>query len=532
MRSILVVDDDYIARSKIKSIISWEEYGYTIISEASNGKEALEIMENDMPQIALIDMDMPVMNGVELIREIKARNYPVAVVVLSSYNDFAYVRDSMKLGALDYVLKNELNPVRLLNILSEAEISREGEKEFLPQDKAYIQELYVRKILLGISQEGGQSLEWVVHYHLPIDSQRNMLAVCELDDYYLAVEKMDKKGLFAFQQFVENLFREAAQKVPEMTVAKMKDRLYCLVLSCGSIYSLGTARTFMENVLLEIRRNLMRFLNMTVSISISPICLNLRELAKYYEMAEEKLKNKFYLGKDGIIQEHAIDRGYKQEQTVFDIRQEKEILMMFSAGDKEGISKKLNEIFGDLKKNGRDEVQVRQVITEILGFILTVSKRKKIDFSALCGVEEPFQRMKQYETLGDLEKWISDICIRVCNVWEEDKNREHYTKLTVKALEYISDHYKEPISLIDTAEYLGVSSSHLSRVFKNDTGTKFVNYLNQIRISKAKFLLEGEFSGQLKRIARETGFNNYNHFFSTFKSIVGMSPNEYLDRKK
>ncbi|MBU9727861.1 response regulator transcription factor [Diplocloster modestus] len=539
MKTVLIADDDYMARQKLRGIMVWEQYGYTISGEAANGKEALDLIREQTPDIALVDMDMPVLNGVELIRKMKELKLPISVIVLSSYNDFDYVRDSMKLGALDYILKSELNKKQLLGTLSCANTGQDQETRqgFSDQDEVYIQELYVRKILLGLLKEGEQGGELIERYQLPIDKSRNMLAVCELDDYYLAVEKMDEKGIFTFHQFIEHLWKEAALKVPEIFPVKIEDRRYCLVLSCRSILSIGNAQRLMESVLSEIRSNMLRFLNMTISISISSICLSLTELSDYYRKSEQRLKNKFYLGKNAVIHvsEEAVpnrDGGGQETQICFGVEQEKEMLFLFSIGDVSGLTEKIRDIFLQMERSRKEESQARTLIIELLGVIRTVAKRNGADFQLLCEIEEPFHRVKQYETLKDLENWILDICYRLCEQTAQREKQKNYNRLTVNAVFYIDHNYARPISLSDAAEYLQVSSSYLSRIFKNDTGMNFVNYLNQVRIDKARSMLEGQPVRQIKSIARETGFNNYNHFFTVFKSIVGMSPVEYQERER
>lgn len=121
-----------------------------------------------------------------------------------------------------------------------------------------------------------------------------------------------------------------------------------------------------------------------------------------------------------------------------------------------------------------------------------MAKRNGADFQLLCEIEEPFHRVKQYETLKDLENWILDICYRLCEQTAQREKQKNYNRLTVNAVFYIDHNYARPISLSDAAEYLQVSSSYLSRIFKNDTGMNFVNYLNQVRIDKARSMLEGQ----------------------------------------
>ena len=105
MKKLMIVDDEFLVRLGIASLMTWENYGYTIAAEASNGKEALEKIEGDHPDIVLTDLMMSPGDGFELI-ETCLKKYPeMKFIVLSNYNDFDNVRKAMKLGASDYVFK-------------------------------------------------------------------------------------------------------------------------------------------------------------------------------------------------------------------------------------------------------------------------------------------------------------------------------------------------------------------------------------------------------------------------------------------
>lgn len=105
MRKVLVVDDEFLVRVGIKSFLNWEENGYTIIGEAADGKQALEIMERELPDVVLTDLKMDGMDGFELIQVSRKRFPTVQFVVLSSFEDGENVKRAMKLGAADYIFK-------------------------------------------------------------------------------------------------------------------------------------------------------------------------------------------------------------------------------------------------------------------------------------------------------------------------------------------------------------------------------------------------------------------------------------------
>lgn len=116
---IMLVDDEIIVRLGMKSVIDWEANGFRHVGEACDGKEALALLEQVKPDILLTDIKMPNMNGIELIESVK-RLYPwIRILVLSSHDEYDYVRSAMKLGADDYILKASVDPDKLIRLLQE-----------------------------------------------------------------------------------------------------------------------------------------------------------------------------------------------------------------------------------------------------------------------------------------------------------------------------------------------------------------------------------------------------------------------------
>ncbi|MDQ6423496.1 response regulator [Paenibacillus sp. LHD-117] len=127
---VMLVDDEMLVRLGVKSLIQWEEHGFQFMGDAPDGAKALELMEDGPPDILLTDIVMPNMNGLELIEKVKERYPSTLIIVLSSHNEFDYVRKAMKMGVEDYLLKTSLKPAELLHLLIEAKgkLQRNHEK--------------------------------------------------------------------------------------------------------------------------------------------------------------------------------------------------------------------------------------------------------------------------------------------------------------------------------------------------------------------------------------------------------------------
>ena len=121
MRKALLADDDFLVRSYLKMLSSWEKAGFEITADVRDGEEALEVLDREKIDLVVTDIAMPLMDGIELIREIR-RKYPdIYVIVLSCHDEFEYVKKAMKEGADEYVLKNTLNEESLYTVLEAAE---------------------------------------------------------------------------------------------------------------------------------------------------------------------------------------------------------------------------------------------------------------------------------------------------------------------------------------------------------------------------------------------------------------------------
>jgi len=121
MKPVLFVDDDILTLNKLRNLIDWNKYGYEIVGQAMNGEDALKLVDKFHPNIVLLDISMHKKNGVEVTKEIYERFSGVYILVLSNYDDFEFVRATMKYGVHDYILKEQLTPELLLQKLREIE---------------------------------------------------------------------------------------------------------------------------------------------------------------------------------------------------------------------------------------------------------------------------------------------------------------------------------------------------------------------------------------------------------------------------
>lgn len=142
MLKVLIVEDEVLARTGLRTLVDWEANGFVLCGEAVDGQEALELLEREPADIVITDIRMPVMDGLELIRRIRERGWPCQVVVLSSYDDFDYVRQALVLGARDYIHKPTMTPEDIIAALKRvaAEIGEGGRNRTAPSPRRCLEQ--------------------------------------------------------------------------------------------------------------------------------------------------------------------------------------------------------------------------------------------------------------------------------------------------------------------------------------------------------------------------------------------------------
>jgi two-component system response regulator YesN len=117
MIKVMLVEDELLVRSGMRTLFNWGSHGFDLVAEASNGEEALQILRDHAVDIVITDIRMPVMDGLELIAKIRGSGLECEIIVLSSYDDFQYVRKAMQMGVSDYIHKPTMTQQELMETL-------------------------------------------------------------------------------------------------------------------------------------------------------------------------------------------------------------------------------------------------------------------------------------------------------------------------------------------------------------------------------------------------------------------------------
>ena len=189
MLRILLVDDEPLVLIGLQGMLEWEKLGYTVCGTARNGKLALDLIEREKPDIVVADVKMPLMDGLTLARTFRERGPLPAFIMLTSFEEFDYIKQAMGAGVVDYLVKLDLTPENLQTALARAaeRVKKErallGElpvQENLAESVRTYQERFFVRLYAGLFQEESELEQPLRHLDLDLKSDSYLVASCEL----------------------------------------------------------------------------------------------------------------------------------------------------------------------------------------------------------------------------------------------------------------------------------------------------------------------------------------------------------------
>jgi len=138
MQKVLIIDDEPIIREGLKNVITWNEYGYEICGVGVDGRDGLNKIRSHQPDLVLLDIRMPGLSGIDLVKQVRKENNRVKIVILTAYSSFFYVKQLMGYGIESYLLK-PIDEHELVEILGKISMERDEEKRLASQLELYNQ---------------------------------------------------------------------------------------------------------------------------------------------------------------------------------------------------------------------------------------------------------------------------------------------------------------------------------------------------------------------------------------------------------
>ena len=503
MKKVLIIDDDALVRMFLRQIIPWEAEGYQIVGDARDGEEGLELYDEFKPDLLIVDVSMPVMNGIQFLKIIKDKGFQGGIIMLSCHEDFEYVKTAMALGADEYVLKNHLNTKLLHEALQTAE--KHMEKRFHEISRQDELIAFAQKGLTEIRKEALQTL--LENGDYPPEEQKKLFESAHISGLFrqcaailahLPITEKQKK-----ERFYELCKQLAVSNQAEMII--LRERACVFIVDLTEYPSASKQYEIIAAMQKVTHKYAWEYLGVKLSSGTSEICSKTGAVAKAVGQAERALLLSFYEQGAWIYPE--------SRKLCFDCPCEAEKLLaelpyLMKIGDEVNLKK-------------ASEAAVRaitavRVIPQAVGDWL-----RRCDQAA--GMVRPETEYAGLESVEGLKELMERYILQLYEM-QTLKTPDNVSFSIQKAADYVKGHFRERCSLGDAADHVGLTPAYLSARFKQEMRIGFVEYLTEVRINQVQLLMKQNRRDTIKSISDQAGFTDYRHFCKVFKKKVGCSP--------
>jgi len=528
MKKVLIVDDELLVQVGLKSMINWQEHGLYVVAEAKNGQEAIELFNRTDPDIVFVDIGMPGMNGLELIKILKEKKPSVKTVILTSHTDFNYVKEAVSLNVSEYLLKSELTRDSLSKCINnivtqmEAETSEKYKIENAESvNTGYLVEDDLFKIITGFYKSREEMEAIIEKYKFSFQQSVWLVAVSSI---MIKADDLERyqKDTDHFKTVIQGLLKQVFSEEDFTFYATIIIDKIIFLFNIDKAKDISAVKEKIMNLLYLFKSNLKQFLNIDLFIGISKPGESYRQLPELYKQAYNAREYCFFES-DKII---TYDESLLHVEESMPKVNYKAIEKLLLKGDVEGLEQSFNDIFGRLY-DCRNKEYVRTAFIDLLSQakLFVESLHEKQNIPDLNEANFNYNRFQNFHTFEEVKKYITDVYKKIIQA-EKNQRGAQYSCSIQKSIEYIEKNYQRNITLADVAKYAEVSKNYLSFLFKQEIGTNFSTFLMNFRIEKSKELLT-EGNVKIYEIANMVGFENPYYFSKVFKEVVGVSCKEY-----
>lgn len=503
---VLLVDDEKFVRKGLRVLIDWEYYGYTVIGEADNGQKALDMMQSSLPDLVLVDIRMPVMDGLELIEEANRKfGKRVKFIILSGYNEFEYAQKAIENNVRKYILKpideNELIPL-LLKIKQEFKTERKQEKEHnllrKVEKSKLLYEYICRKNLIKELKTGNN-----------FSIENDKLFYCLLMSLREVVNNDSSHILF-----IVNLLNSYTMLKFEIMEDEYQN--ICLFIQYEKEDIAHTVK--------QLTKMIQKNKSTDLTICTSDVLVNRGDnLITAYQQALIAQKNLFY--NTGYTNGSYI-QGCKKLGKLNECGCFVPIIEKIENNHIESIESTLLKIFANCKKAFVDPELLRIEINKLLYDVSALAAQINGNRDNTSVHKHDLYNFNFSKLDVDiLYQRISQFCIEQAACIDR-LQQEKQSGIAGKVKKYLDQNYTMDINLKKVAEMFYINAIYLGQLFKKSYDMKFTDYLNAVRVKESKKLLRNT-NYSVNEVASIVGYRNTEYFIKKFYAIVGTTPNKY-----
>jgi two-component system response regulator YesN len=522
----MIVDDESLFRQHMKERIDWESLGLVVCCEANNGIVALQQAEKYRPDLALVDISMPYMDGLELAEQLK-QNYPYLFIILvTGHNEFEYARKAMRVGVMDYLLKPFDNE-EFVMALQKARSFVLGAREESDLSKDYVpllRESFLNKLIRQDLDIGQAEIETsMLRFQMPIPPIRFRIVVTEIDNLY---ENWSSREIILWKHTVSNMLHDLVKIEGEHLVFHDAEGHIVSILAFRNEQDL---KAYNGHAFERLGRLVERHFKFTVTIGFGNPCHDYKQLHLSYQQALLCIQNKLTAGQGNFIWYDRLS-GRPEKFDFFSVNLHEALIFQLRAKNWNKVKEYLEDAFSYMNKDGATLENAYTIMIGLISVCLSYAIESGHSIEDMFGAGfSPVQNVRRLASVQEGKDWITELYQKVMSATSSARSSKSL-KIYNAAKTCIQEQFSDPdLTVEGISAQLYIDSSYLRRIFKREGEGSVSDYITYVRMQKAKELI-GAGSKKLRYIAEQVGYNDPNYFSKCFKKQFGLTPTEYENR--
>lgn len=494
MLKIVIVDDESPIREWLEYVIA-QKSEFQIVGSCRSAKDALDLVASELPNVVITDIEMPGMNGLELMAAVKEINPNIKFVVLTNYADFSYAKEAIRLGTIEYLLKSSLTSKEVISLLTKID----GE----------FKEIKLRE----------KKDEW---FSKKITFERDVLSEYQAEEMMniLLHAGIGSKRYYQVFSMAENDLLEQISTIRQSSFEANLE--YHYFQSQGYLYVIGQG-----DQKLELEKNISDVLKKYIvisdaSVGVSQSSNDLSEFIVLTRQAKEAVLHAFFCPNQRIIYHKEIHNGTATDRKAIH-HQYKEIVYYLSEENYEGLTDEVKKWYGMFAR-----ISINDLVWGI-----EICRSLALRFE-----EKGFRENETWEVRAGIEErlaTINECCLACVSMIQKlmEMKKGKYSERIEEALQFMHQYFDRDLSLVEVAEHLHITPEYFSRLFKEEVGSSFSSYLITHRLKKAEFLLRNT-TLTIAEISERVGYDQASYFSRIYKKYRGITPKqtrEYENQK-
>lgn len=516
MYKILIADDELIIRQGLRYILDWHELGYEIVGEAANGSETLQSILTLHPDLVLLDIRMPQMLGIDVVRQAREQGYQGKFIILSGFTDFEYAQAAIRYG-VDYYLTKPIDEDELLSTVQEISrhLSQEKKKEeTLAQYRDKAKGMILYDIIMNQADDTG------IHYaELFPQTSQYQVVICE------RYSKEEGQPVYQFS----DLLKMANEDHTSYDSLKL-DESEVILLRGPEI--LQRFQEILDHYDREQKPQINSPLD-SLFITYGRIVDSMENIHISYQEASMLQKRRFFcechqhtIGYDQLPEEHSVETDVLGEESLHEYC---ELLSGYiQAAKRNQVAETLKSLENQLYQSESDIMRIKLFLTDLY---LSIKERLSHLYH---NANIPFPSNSEIIDFIGNQYYLYEILLYFTEQFEmivRTIGNPSSDSVMDDIIHYIEHNYMNNIKLENIAPLFGYNSSYLGKIFTKKVGEGFNVFIDKVRIKHSKELLV-DTELKVYEISEKVGYRNVDYFHTKFKKYVDESPAEYRKQHK